>query len=81
MGDWVRRKLVKIKQKWAKTRHSKPEGSKNKGANHRKIKEGKIKRLKAQKEEFNEKLHETPKRGGNIYICKIYMKKRIYVYI
>lgn len=39
------------------------------------------KRLKAQKEDFNKKLHETPK-GEEIYIyVKIYMKKRIYVYI
>lgn len=67
-----------MNEKWAKTRHSEPEGSK-KGPTTEKI-GGEKRRLKAQKEDFNKKLHETPK-GEEIYICKIYMKERIYGYI
>lgn len=38
-------------------------------------------RLKAQKENFNKKLHETPK-GEEIYICKnIYEEENIRIYI
>lgn len=54
----------------------KPEGLKI-GANHRK--KGKDK-AQGTKKDFNKKLHKTPK-GEKKYICKIYMKKRIYVYI
>lgn len=36
--------------------------------------------LKAQRKSSKKAARNT-KRGGNIYICKIYMKRRIYVYI
>ena len=63
VGDWVRRKLVKIKQKWAKTRHSKPEGSKNKGGQPQKNKGGKDKKAQGTKGRVQRKAARNTKKG------------------
>ena len=44
-----------------------------KGGQPQKKKTGEKIRLKAQKEDFNKKLHETPKGEGNIYIYVKYI--------
>lgn len=79
-GDVSKKKKEReINKKWAKTWHSKPEGS---GANHKWANHRKTRKDEAQgtKGNVNKKLHKTPK-GEEIYICKIYIKKRIYGYI
>lgn len=53
---------------------------KKKGANHRKKRRRKDE-AQGTKGRFQQKAARNTKKGGNIYICKIYMKKRIYVYI
>lgn len=82
VGGWVREeggvsKINKIKM-GQNTALKNQKGAKPQ--NKKKKRRWKDKRLKAQKKDLNKKLHETPK-GEEVYICKIYIKKRIYVYI